>query len=293
MTTDGHLVIMHDATVNRTTTSTGNIESMTLAQVKALKTKPSGYSVPTLQEFFAEFKGRNVTHFIELKSASAGIVPLLKKELEQAGVKDQVVAISFLGDQINRMTATLPEISNGFLNSTADNADLGVSLRNILNATQLYSSTYNPSYANGPKQATMEAAKHRGITFWPWTVNNQNDFHRFYSYGTHGITTDHAYWAKDFPVAISTAATASATIGSPFAPAVDLSTQVGNVSTAFSNQMVVLDGSPAHTVGSDGRVTFTAAGTASVLPGYTHRMGTGTYSYTIFAKPMTVQVGAQ
>jgi len=292
MTTDRHLVIMHDDTVTRTTNGTGRIEDMTLAQVKQLKTKPSGLSVPTLQEYFDAFKGRNVSHFIELKSTTAGIVPLLKEELEKAGVRDQVVAISFSGDQLNRMAETLPEISTGFLNSSADAGDVAVNLRNILNGTQLYSSTYNPSFG-GLTQATMEAGKHRGTTFWPWTINTENDFYRFYSYGTHGITTDHAYWAKDFPVAISTAATASATIGSPFAAAVDLSTQVGNVSPALSNQMVVLDGSPAHTVGSDGRVTFTAAGTASVLPGYTHRMGTGTYSYTIFAKPMTVQVGAQ
>lgn len=294
MTTDRHLVIMHDETVNRTTDGgTRRIESMTLAEVKALKTKPSGYSVPTLQEFLAEFKGRNITHVIELKSATAGIVPLLKEELDRAGVNDQVVAISFLGDQINRMTATLPEITNGFLNSNVDTGDVGVSLRNILNATQLYSSTYNPSYANGPKQATMEAAKHRGITFWPWTVRDVNDFYRFYSYGTHGITTDDAHWAKDFPVAIASAATANAATQTAFSMPVSLTTQVGAASNAVSNQLVVLDGAPAHTVGNDGRVTFTAAGTATVLPGYTYKMGDGTYSYTIFAKPVTVQVGAQ
>ncbi|MEG1456965.1 MAG: glycerophosphodiester phosphodiesterase family protein, partial [Comamonas sp.] len=81
MTTDNHLVIMHDTTVDRTTLGTGRIETMTLAEVKALKTKVSGYAVPTLQEFFAAFKGRNVSHFIELKSTTAGIVPLLKQEL--------------------------------------------------------------------------------------------------------------------------------------------------------------------------------------------------------------------
>ncbi|MNF18024.1 hypothetical protein D3C80_2218840 [compost metagenome] len=54
--------------------------------------------------------------------------------------------------------------------------------------------------------------------------------------------------------------------------------------------MVVLDGAPAHTVAPDGSVTFTAPGTATVLPGHTYKMGDGTYSYTIFAKPMTVTV---
>lgn len=290
MTTDNHLVIMHDTTVDRTTLGTGRIETMTLAEVKALKTKVSGYAVPTLQEFFAAFKGRNVSHFIELKSTTAGIVPLLKQELEKAGVKDQVVAISFSGDQLNRMAATLPEISTGFLNSNVDTGDVGVSLRNILNATQLYSSTYNPSYGSGLTQATMEAAKHRGITFWPWTVNNQSDFHRLYSYGTHGITTDYAHWAKDFPVAISAAAAGTAAVGAAFSVPVALTSQIGAASVGTSNPLVVLDGAPAHTVAANGSVTFTASGTATILPGYTYKMGDGTYSYTIFARPMTVTV---
>lgn len=290
MTTDNHLVIMHDTTVDRTTLGTERIETMTLAEVKALKTKVSGYAVPTLQEFFAAFKGRNVSHFIELKSTTAGIVPLLKQELEKAGVKDQVVAISFSGDQLNRMAATLPEISTGFLNSNVDTGDVGVSLRNILNATQLYSSTYNPSYGSGLTQATMEAAKHRGITFWPWTVNNQSDFHRLYSYGTHGITTDYAHWAKDFPVAISAAAAGTAAVGAAFSVPVALTSQIGAASSATGNPLVVLDGAPAHTVAANGSVTFTAPGTATILPGYTYKMGDGTYSYTIFAKPMTVTV---
>ncbi|MET1116236.1 MAG: glycerophosphodiester phosphodiesterase family protein, partial [Comamonas sp.] len=290
MTTDRHLVIMHDDTVTRTTTGTGRIETMTLAEVKALKTKPGGHAVPTLQEFFAEFKGRNITHFIELKSTTAGIVPLLKEEVEKAGVKDQVVAISFSGDQLNRMAATLPEISTGLLNSNVDNGDVGVSLRNIFDGTQLYSSTYNPSYANGPKQATMEAGKHRGITFWPWTLNNEKEFYRFYSYGTHGLTTDHAYWAKDFPVAVSTPATATVAARTAFSVPLTLTSQVGATRSATSNQLVVLDGAPAHSVAADGSVTFTATGTASVLPGYTYKMGDGTYSYTIFGKPMTITV---
>jgi glycerophosphoryl diester phosphodiesterase len=286
MTVDNHLVIMHDATVERTTDGgPRKIEEMTLAEVKALKTRPGGYAVPTLQEFFTEFRGRNISHIVEIKSASAGIVPLLKKELELAGVKDQVVTISFLGDQLKRMGTTLPDISGGFLNANIDTGDVGISLRTILNSTQLYSSTYNPAF-QVVKQPTMEAAKHRGITFWPWTVNNPNDFYRFYSYGTHGITTDHAYLAKDFPVAVTTPATATAAARTAFSVPLTLTTQVGATRSAASNQLVVLDGAPAH----DGSVTFTATGTATVLPGYSHKMGDGTYSYTIFGKPMTVTV---
>ena len=58
ITTDDHLVIMHDDTVNRTTTGTGAVEGMSLDQVKALRTKGKGYQVPTMREYFQTFKDK-------------------------------------------------------------------------------------------------------------------------------------------------------------------------------------------------------------------------------------------
>lgn len=289
LTSDKHLVIMHDDTVDRTTNGTGRIESMTLAQVKQLRTKVGNREVPTLQEYFSAFKGRPITHFIELKSSNTGLVAQLKNELDAAGTRDQAVAISFLGDQLNRAGQTLPELSTGFLNSNADASDPQVAVRNILAAVQPYSSTYNPAYG-GLSQATMEAGKHRGITFWPWTINDQAAFHRFYSYGTHGITTDYAFWAKDFPVEISTAATATVGLNTPVALPVTLTTQVGGSIAAQSNVTAVIDGTAPFVQSAEGDLRFTGAGTAVVLPGYRYKMGDGTYSYVIVAKPVSLTV---
>ena len=288
-TTDGHLVIMHDATVDRTTTGTGHIESMTLAQVKALRTKGKAYAVPTLREFFEEFKGSRVGHFVELKSGNDDIVPLLKQELDALGVRDQVVAISFDGNQLTRMGTSLPEITVGLLNSAAGGSDPLVDLRSMLGATQQYSATFNPAYAN-LTAAAMEAGKHRGITFWPWTLNSQADFYRFYSYGTHGLTTDYAWWAKDFPVEVASATSASAAVGQPFSLPVTLTTQAGAAIAASSNTAAVIAGTAPHTTAADGSVRFTGAGTAVVLPGYRHAMGDGTHSYVIVARPVNVTV---
>lgn len=288
-TSDGHLVVMHDATVDRTTTGTGSIESMTLAQVKALRTKGKGYEIPTLREFFQAFKGQDVGHFVEIKSGHADIVPLLKQELDAMGVREQVVVISFDGSQLTRMGATLPEITTGFLTSPGGGSDPLADLRNVLSATQQYSSTYNPAY-NNLTAAAMEAGKHRGITFWPWTLRDQNEFYRFYSYGTHGLTTDDAWWAQDFPVEIASAASATATVGQPFSMPVSLTAQAGAVLSATSNAAAVIDGTAPHTVAADGTLTFTGPGTAVVLPGYRHAMGSGTYSYVIVARPVNVTV---
>lgn len=58
LTRDGHVVIMHDPTVDRTTTSTGHIAEMTLSEVKSLSLRKTGQRVPTLEEFCEVYRGR-------------------------------------------------------------------------------------------------------------------------------------------------------------------------------------------------------------------------------------------
>lgn len=66
-TADGHLVLMHDSTVDRTTDGTGAVSELTLAEVKRLRLKVglggsqaplTDERVPTLAEAMAVVKGR-------------------------------------------------------------------------------------------------------------------------------------------------------------------------------------------------------------------------------------------
>lgn len=64
-TKDGMIVLMHDATLNRTTTGTGKVADHTLAELKALRLKdPEGnateYRIPTLDEALAWAKGKTL-----------------------------------------------------------------------------------------------------------------------------------------------------------------------------------------------------------------------------------------
>jgi glycerophosphoryl diester phosphodiesterase len=77
MTADGHLVIMHDATVDRTTDGHGTISQMTLAEMRKLRLRRNlgGYSeplteehVPTLEELLTAAKGR-ITLNLDVKDA--------------------------------------------------------------------------------------------------------------------------------------------------------------------------------------------------------------------------------
>src|SRR5918997_784828 len=55
VTRDGHPVVMHDATVDRTTDGFGTVAGMTLEAVRRLGAGSPGEGVPTLREVFEEF----------------------------------------------------------------------------------------------------------------------------------------------------------------------------------------------------------------------------------------------
>ncbi|MEM9660552.1 MAG: glycerophosphodiester phosphodiesterase family protein, partial [Planctomycetota bacterium] len=60
-TADGHLVLMHDETVDRTTNGVGRVDQMTLAEIGKLTVNSQGAEtvrVPTLEEALAAMKGR-------------------------------------------------------------------------------------------------------------------------------------------------------------------------------------------------------------------------------------------
>lgn len=75
-TRDGHLVLMHDADVSRTTGGTGRIEEMTLAEIQSLKTKEKGVPVPSIEDLFAFFKDKpDIYLMLEMKTTEAKAYP--------------------------------------------------------------------------------------------------------------------------------------------------------------------------------------------------------------------------
>ena len=89
-TKDGHLVCIHDNTVDRTTNGTGQVENLTLAEIRKLDAGSwfnanfAGEKVPTIDEVLslvAEYRQHNVLIAVDLKAADVGkdIVKLAEK----------------------------------------------------------------------------------------------------------------------------------------------------------------------------------------------------------------------
>jgi glycerophosphoryl diester phosphodiesterase len=86
-TRDGHLVLLHDGTVDRTTNGRGEVRSMTFVEVRALDAG-GGARVPTLDEALSVAAKANRGVYVDCKDVTA---EALVKALEKAGVSSRVV----------------------------------------------------------------------------------------------------------------------------------------------------------------------------------------------------------
>lgn len=112
-TKDGHLVVIHDAMINRTTNGSGAVHNLTLAEIKALDAgswfdeKFAGERVPTFKEALDAIKGRALPD-IDFK---AGTPEKMVAAVREAGLLGKCTLYCGNHDLLRR---TL-EVSNEFI----------------------------------------------------------------------------------------------------------------------------------------------------------------------------------
>ncbi len=113
MSRDGQVVIMHNATVEKTTNGSGAIKDMTLAEIKRLDAG-KGERVPTLQEVIDLVRGKNGL-YIELKGeGTPGPVVEVLRRNDFTGHR-QVIVGSFLPWLVQQTRELAPEIATSLL----------------------------------------------------------------------------------------------------------------------------------------------------------------------------------
>jgi len=92
-TKDGHFVVIHDSTVNRTTDGRGRVSRLTLREIKALDAgswmgpEYTGIRVPTLREALRNIKGRAAVD-IDFKGGPNNSGDLLTRILDEEGFRN-------------------------------------------------------------------------------------------------------------------------------------------------------------------------------------------------------------
>jgi glycerophosphoryl diester phosphodiesterase len=111
LTRDGHVILMHDPTVDRTTNGTGKVADLTLAELRRLDAG-LGEQIPTLEQALELTRGKVILQ-IELKGPRT--TSAVVRAIEAAGMEEEVILTSFLHRRITEVRSLNPGIHTGAL----------------------------------------------------------------------------------------------------------------------------------------------------------------------------------
>ena len=205
-TSDGTLVVMHDSQVDRTTNGSGQINRMTLAELKKLdagyqftpddgKTFPfrgKGITIPTLQEIFDALPDK--TFNVEPKQAEPSVTSPLCEILRARKMTDKTIVGSFRQQAIDEFRAECGEVAT---------AATPAEVRDFLTLYKVgLGETYSPPMQVlqiperlGSLQIVsrdfIETARKLNLKVHVWTINDAGDMQRLIEMKVDGIMTDY------------------------------------------------------------------------------------------------------
>ncbi len=161
LTADGRLVLMHDETLDRTSTGTGRVADLTFDQVRLARLTATEGTVtdeppPTLAEALEAAGRAGAIASIDLKpadeAATLALARAVVEEVRKAGAADRVILITYSAETARAVAAMAPEmmISAGL----SDVAGL-----DGLNAAQILAWTGT----RAPRPELWQALKDRGV----------------------------------------------------------------------------------------------------------------------------------
>jgi glycerophosphoryl diester phosphodiesterase len=185
-TADGVPVIIHDATLDRTTDRTGKVAALKLAEVRAADASFGmdafrGQRVPTLDQLLALVAGKALLA-LEYKALDAvePSIPILMRH----DAARWCTAWAFNRDVLAELKRLMPELTrtqnvgrieswDAVLETARELECIGVSLsKDLVDAERVAS------------------ARARGLTFYTWTANEPSDWRRLIDCGVDAIVTD-------------------------------------------------------------------------------------------------------
>lgn len=176
------LVVIHDDTLERTTSGHGPVATQTVAALRALDAG-HGERIPLPQEVLALCRGRCAVN-LELKGPGVAprLLPLLRAALAGGWSSEALLCSSFDWPQLETLRAALPDLPLGVLCEQVDAAALAMARR--LGARVI-------ACALEHADADAVAAAHgAGCALWVFTVNDADTAARLAALGVDGIFSD-------------------------------------------------------------------------------------------------------
>jgi len=189
MTADGHLVVIHDDVLDRTTDGRGYVREKTLEEVKSLNAshrfadKFGVVRVPTLEEVLSQV--RRARLFIEIKHSYTvypGIEEKVLDLLEAYGAKNRAHLISFDYDSLERVREMDSTVETGII--YVGKARWMIDVARVLKASWLHQAS------NLLGQEDVVTAHRHGLRIGVWTVDWPEAAIRALRMGVDSLTTN-------------------------------------------------------------------------------------------------------
>ncbi|NMO54121.1 glycerophosphodiester phosphodiesterase [Actinoplanes sp. TBRC 11911] len=191
-TADGIPVVIHDRTLDRTTTGTGDVGEQSFSAVASVDAGSwfspayAGVRVPTLAETLDLVGPSGVQLLMEIKRpATLEQVKTIVDVVADRGLAARTIAQSFDPSVVEFVRQVAPSMRRGLLRLRFDPAALEL-------AQSLGVVCLNPSTADVLSDSTLVGAiAGAGMTVMPWTANDMTEWPALAAAGVTGLITDH------------------------------------------------------------------------------------------------------
>lgn len=212
MTRDGHLVSIHDVSVDRTTDGTGDVNDMTLEEIQALDAgyrfedldgeysyRDEGVQIPTVDEVFEAFSDTGMLFNVEIKDTNDPnlfneMAEKLWSLIKEYDLEEKVITVSFDQEIVNIML----DVSSGHALVAGGRGEItkfvvlhklflnGLYAQHV-NALQIPTSD---SGINLKDRKIIRGAQKRGMQTHYWTIDDKKTMQELIDLGADGIMTD-------------------------------------------------------------------------------------------------------
>lgn len=213
LTRDGEIAVIHDPTLDRTTTGTGAVEHQTAAELRQVRLRTrdghvSDDSVPTLTDVLAVAAPAGVTLLVEIKTPGAAVeyvrgdeefraVPgrrypgLEQKVIEALGTAGAVALVmAFNPEVLAEIRRLAPQQPTALLVDREHVVSAGATGVDAVAWAHAAGATFLGLHHSVCDAAVIAAAREAGVLVAAFTVNDEGEMARLTGIGVDAIITD-------------------------------------------------------------------------------------------------------
>lgn len=204
---DGQVVVIHDPTLERTTTGTGAVSDRTLAELRTLRLKGrdgkvTEEAIPTLDEVVGLVVPTPLRLLLEIKVDAKsqrylGIEEKVLRILDSHGMASRTIVMAFEEETVRRIRKLRPDVTVGGLFWPKGLAEARSTVEREIDGLRKLGARFIGLHQELVTPDVVRQAEKAGLLLGVWTVNDASAMKRFIEMGVGIIITDRPDVAKE------------------------------------------------------------------------------------------------